>query len=56
MQKKESEKKADETIDKSDEDMENRNEAGKHSELEDNDVENKRDKIANIEGSHADQV
>ncbi|WVZ25417.1 hypothetical protein V8G54_003961 [Vigna mungo] len=55
MQKKESEKKADEIIDKTDEDMENRNEAGKHSELEDNDVENNQDKIANLEGSHADQ-
>jgi len=56
MQKKESEKKADETIDKTDEDMGNKNEAGKHSEVEDNGVENNHDKIENLEGSHADQV
>ncbi|KAK7368317.1 hypothetical protein VNO80_10342 [Phaseolus coccineus] len=55
MQKKESEEKANEAKDKPDEDMGNRNEAGKHSDVENNDVENNHDKIENLEGSPADQ-
>jgi len=56
MQKKEFKEKANEAKDKTDEDMGNRNEAGKHSDVEDNDVENNHDKIENLEGSPADQV
>ncbi|TKY58954.1 Glucosidase 2 subunit beta [Spatholobus suberectus] len=54
-EKKESEEKANEAKDKADEDTGHRNEAGKHSDVEDNAVENNHDKIENLEGSAADQ-
>lgn len=54
-QKKESEEKANEAKDKADEDMGHRDETGKHSDIEDNVVENNHDKIENLEGSPADQ-
>jgi len=56
MQKKESEEKAKEAKDKTDEDMGNRDDTGKHLDVEDDDVEDNHDKIENLEGSPADQV
>ncbi|XP_020238341.1 glucosidase 2 subunit beta [Cajanus cajan] len=54
-QKKQSEEKANEAKDTADEDMGHRDETGKHSDIEDNVVENNHDKIENLEGSPADQ-
>ncbi|KAK7400705.1 hypothetical protein VNO78_11978 [Psophocarpus tetragonolobus] len=54
-QKKESEEKANEAKDKADQDIGHETEAGKHSDVEDNALENNHYKIDNLEGSPSDQ-